>query len=232
MSKSNFLRIAVAVALITACHVHSAAAACTTGTANAAVTATTGAVASLPGMDAAANMKEWLKLTDDQVAKLAPVIETRVTKTDAAFAKLDASEDPDKMAFVKEYGAIKSEFDAGVAKILTPDQLKQWGTFKAAVEKDLVRAGAVKKVQALTPAMKLTDDQAAKLEPAMAAAMQKKLDAVQKIADGGRISARDKLKTKNAIEDANSELEKAMAAVVSPDQLTAYKAAMESAKKK
>jgi len=67
-------------------------------------------------MDAAANMKEWLKLTDDQVAKLVPVIDTRVTKVDAALTKLEASDEPDKMGFVKEYGAIKSEFDAGVTR--------------------------------------------------------------------------------------------------------------------
>ncbi len=41
-------------------------------------------VEDLPGMDSAANLKEWLKLTDDQVAKLEPVIDTRIEKVDAA----------------------------------------------------------------------------------------------------------------------------------------------------
>jgi hypothetical protein len=242
MSRSNLLRIGIAVALIATCRPHPATAADSTSTPAAAAPAAVpaapaaaaapaaGAVETLPGMDTATDMKEWLKLTDDQVAKLKPVIETRVTKVDAALAKAEAADEPDVMGFVSEYGAIKKEFDAGVTKILTPDQAKQWATFKAALEKDLVNAGAAKKLAALQPGLKLTDDQVTKLRAPMAVAIQKKLDTLQKLAGTGRISVRDKLGAKRAMEGANSELEKAMAGIVSPEQLAAYKAATEKKK--
>jgi hypothetical protein len=188
------------------------------------------AVEDLPGMDTAANMKEWLKLTDDQVAKLKPIVVTRVDKMDSALAKVEAAEQPDAIAFIQEYGAIKKEFDAGVTNILTPDQLKQWDTFKAELEKDLVSARAKKQLASLQPALKLTDEQVTKLMPAMAVATQKKVDVLQKLADSGRISLREKLQAKRAIESIDSELEKAMSAVMSPDQLAGYKATKQKKK--
>jgi len=111
------------------------------------------AVEDLPGMDTATDMKEWLKLTDDQVAKLQPVIATRITKVDAALAKVEAAEKPDAMGFISEYGAIKKEFNAGVTNILTPDQAKQWGAFKAELEKGIVQSGAKKQLAEMQTAL-------------------------------------------------------------------------------
>jgi len=214
MSKRLLALIAVAALLIVAALPHPSVA----------------AVQDLPGMQTAADMTEWLKLTDDQVTKLEPVIDTRIKKVDAALAKVEAAEEPDALGFIKEYGAIKKEFNTGVTNILTPDQLKQWESFKAALEKDLVQAAANKQLANLQPTLHLTDEQVSRLQPAMGVAVQKKVDVLQKLADGGRISVRDKLKTKRALGDINSELEKSMSTVMSPDQLTGYKAA-EKAKK-
>lgn len=185
------------------------------------------AVEDLPGMESAADMKEWLKLTDDQVAKLQPVIATRIEKVDAALAKVDAAEEPDAVAFIEEYSAIKKEFNAGIAAVLTPEQATQWETFKAELEKDLAQAGAKKQAAELQTALTLTDAQATSLEPALATSIQKKIDALQKLVDSGRISMRDKLKAKRAVDDINGELDKAMAAVLTPEQAAAYKAANE-----
>ena len=189
-----------------------------------------GALEDLPGMDTATDMKEWLKLTDDQVAKLQPVIATRITKVDAALAKVEAAEKPDAMGFISEYGAIKKEFNAGVTNILTPDQAKQWGAFKAELEKGIVQSGAKKQLAEMQTALKLTDEQVTKLQPAMATATQKKIDVLQKLADSGRVSMRDKLQAKKAMEGLNAELEKSMSAVMSPDQIAAYKASKEKKK--
>lgn len=183
------------------------------------------AVEDLPGMDTAANMKEWLKLTDDQVAKLKPIIATRIQKTDAALEKVEAAERPDMVAFIEQYGAIKKEFNAGIAGILTPEQLKQLESFKAALEKDMVQAAAKKELAELQTALNLTADQVTKLQPAMATAIQSKLDLLQKLVDSGRISIREKIQAKRAIGDINSDLAKAMSAVLSPDQMAAFKAA-------
>jgi len=83
----------------------------------------------------------------------------------------------------------------------------------------------------LKPTLHLTDDQVTKLQAPMAVAMQKKIDAVQKLANGAgspcmtssRPSARGRREQRAGEGDVD---------IVSPDQLTAYKAAMESVKKK
>lgn len=183
------------------------------------------AVEDLPGMDTAANMKEWLKLTDAQVAQLKPVIATRIQKTDAALAKVEAAKEPDPIKFLEEYGAIKKEFNAGVAGALTPDQMKQWESFKAELEKDLIASGAKKKAASLRAPLQLTDDQVKQLVPPMTVNVQKKLDVLQKLSDGSRITIRDKLQAKKAMEAANDELVKAMSAFLSPNQVAAYQAA-------
>jgi len=185
----------------------------------------------LPGMATAAGLKEWLKLTDDQVAKIQPLITTRIDRVDSALAVMDVAEEPDVLGFVKEYGAIRKEFDAGVTRVLTPDQLAQWKSFQAELEKDLAAGGARKKLASLQPGLKLTDEQVAKLQPSMATAMEKKIDLFQKLGESGRIGARDKLKAKRTIDGINGDLEKAMSQVVSPDQLAAYKE-LEAQKKK
>lgn len=183
------------------------------------------AIEDLPGMDTAANMKEWLKLTDDQVKQLQPVIATRLEKSDAELAKLEAAEEPDVLGFLEASGEIRKEFNASLAKILTPEQLKQWENFKAEAQKDLVQESAKKQAANLQASLKLSDEQTGKIVPPLAKATQGKLDAVKKISDGKRISMRDKLKTKKAMEAVNSELEKSLGVVLTGEQMAAYKAA-------
>ncbi len=222
MSKPIVTALAFAAALLVASASSPAVA--------AVAPAATVAPPDLGGMDAAASLREWLKLSDDQVTKLKPVIETRVTKMDAALATVEDAEKPDVLGFVAEYGKIRKEFDAGVTGILTPDQNQQWGAFKTQLEKEMSDAAAHKQLTALTPALALTADQVTKLQPAMATAMQGKIDLLQKLGDGGRISMMDKVKAKKSMEGINSTLEKSMATIVSPDQLATYKSVM--AKKK
>lgn len=183
------------------------------------------AVEDLPGMDTAASLKEWLKLTDAQVAQLRPVIATRLQKMDAAMAKVEAAKEPDAMAFIQEMGAAKKEFNAGVAGALTPEQAGQWEAFKAEMERDLVASAAKKQAAALRAPLQLTEEQVTRLVPPLTVATQKKLDVLQKLGDGGRISIREKLQAKRALEAANEELVKAMSAFLSPNQVGAYQAA-------
>ena len=196
----------------------------------ASLRAASAALEDLPGIQDAASLRDWLKLTDDQVAKLDPVITTRIEKVDAALLVVENAEEPDLLGFIEEYGKIRKEFDAGVAHILTPDQAKQWEAFKVELEKELVAAGAGRKLREMQPALHLTDEQVTKLQPAMGTALQGKVDVLQKLADGGRISPRDKMKAKRSMGNIDDELEKAMSTVMSPDQLEGYKAL--TAKKK
>jgi len=183
------------------------------------------AVEDLPGMETAASLKEWLKLTDAQVAQIKPVIATRLQKMEAAMAKVEAAKEPDAMAFLQEMGAARKEFDAGVAGALTPEQAGQWASFKAEVEKDLVASAAKKQAAALRAPLQLTEEQVGRLVPPLTVATQKKVDVLQTLADGGRISIREKLQAKRALEAANEELVRAMSAFLSPNQVAAYQAA-------
>jgi hypothetical protein len=183
------------------------------------------AVEDLPGMDTATNMREWLKLSDAQVAQLQPVIATRLQRVDAAIQKVEAAEHPDVTGFIEELGKARKDFNEGVARILSPDQQKQWASFKAELEKDLVQSAAKKQVKLLTPVLKLTDAQAKWLVGPFAVATQKKLDVFQQLSDGGRISLREKLKAKRALGDIKEELEKSMGMTLSPEQMAAYKQA-------
>ena len=78
---------------------------------------------------------------------------------------------------------------------------------------------------ALRAPLQLTEDQVTRLVPPMTVALQKKLDVLQKLSDGSRITIRDKLQAKKGIEGANDELVKAMSAFLSPNQVAAYQAA-------
>lgn len=182
------------------------------------------AIEDLPGMDTAANMKEWLKLTDEQVQQLQPVIATRIEKVDAELTKLEQAEEPDVLGFLEASGNIRKEFDASIGKILTPDQLKQWASFKAEAEKGLVQESAKKQASTLQAGLKLSDEQAGKIVPPLTTATQGKLDVVKKLSDGRRISMRDKISAKKGMEAVNSQLEKALAQVLTGEQMTAYKA--------
>jgi len=216
MSKSLFAALALAAALVVA----APSAPVLAADAPAAPAAT--AVPDLAGMDASASLGDWLKLSIDQKAKLYPIMENRFTKVDAALAKVEAAEEPDIMGFISEYGKIKKDFDTSVTAILTPDQAKQWDSFKIQLEKELSEAGARKQLAGLQPQLKLTEEQVTKLTLPMATANQKKIDVLQKLADSGRIGLRDKLKAKNGMGDANAQLEKTMATIVSPEQPAGY----------
>jgi hypothetical protein len=183
------------------------------------------AVEDLPGMDTATSMRDWLKLSDDQVARLKPVIATRLQRMDAAIAKVEAAEHPDVTGFIEELGKARKQFNESVAAILTPAQNQQWAGFKAALEQDLVQSAAKKQVKALTPVLQLNDAQAKSLIGPFATAIQKKIDLFQKLSDGGRIGLVEKIRAKNELKEINKDLEKSMGQTLSPQQMEAYKQA-------
>jgi len=182
-------------------------------------------------MDVAASLKEYLTLSDDQVEKLKPVVAKRVEGMDAALAKVEGADEPDVMGFVSDYGKVRKEFETGVQQQLTPDQLKLWSKFTTQLESDAAAAAGKGQLAKLKEPLSLTDEQVTKLAPAFATATAKKIDVLQKLGDGGKIGLRDKLKAKKAMGALNDELEKSMTAVVSPDQLSRYKAIQEEKKK-
>jgi hypothetical protein len=78
MSKRNCATVSIAALLILAA-LHRPAAA---------------AIEDLPGMENAASLKEWLKLTDEQTTKLDALLTTRFEKVDAAVAKVRPQKSP------------------------------------------------------------------------------------------------------------------------------------------
>lgn len=118
-----------------------------------------------------------------------------------------------------------------MSKILTPDQLKQWAAFKTELQKDIAQDAASGKLQDLQKPLKLTSAQVTQLQPAMTTAIMGKIDEVMKLANARRIGLREKMSAKHSMEHINSDLEKAMAGVLTPDQMQQYKAMEEKSKK-
>lgn len=177
----------------------------------------------LPGVEALAGMKDSLKLTDDQVARLQPVITARIEQVDAALAALEAADEPDVAGFIKQYGDIRKGFDDGVMKILTLDQRGPWESYKVELEQGLVTGNATKQLANLKSALKLSDDQVTRLRPAVTAAIQGKLDLFQKLAASGHIDIREKHRAWSALDKLNEDLEKSIYSVLLLDQRPAFK---------
>src|SRR5262245_35780358 len=72
--------------------------------------------------DVAKALKDWLKLNDDQTAKLKPVVEKYSKSLAAASEKQQGAATPDLRVFLTDVKKARSEFDASLKGILNPDQ--------------------------------------------------------------------------------------------------------------
>ena len=176
----------------------------------------------IPGASTATSLKEWLKLSDEQVAKLKPVIIERVTKMDAALDTLDAGNPPDVNRFLAERKAVKDDFQNKAKEILTPEQQKQMLELRDKIEKAFVDEAAAENLADMRILLGLTDEQVAKLEPGMVKATQSTLDLLQDVGSKGKLAQSDvdaALKTLDKIE---GDLDKAITGILNPEQLAKY----------
>lgn len=72
-----------------------------------------------------AHLKETLKLTDDQVAKVQPIVQTTIDKHQAMLKKFQESKEPDRQAAETERQALWQDAKKQLEPILTPEQMQE-----------------------------------------------------------------------------------------------------------
>ncbi len=185
--------------------------------------ATVALAADATGSSTATSLKEWLKLSDDQVEKLRPIIKDRVIKGDAALDKLEAGNPPNINAYLEERKEIKDEFQAKAKEILTPEQQKQMQELRVEIEKAFVQESAAKSLSDMQVALNLSDEQVKKIEPAVTSSTQGTLDLLQELGAKGKLEKSDIDAATAALDKIGVDLDKAVTGVLTPDQLETYK---------
>jgi hypothetical protein len=178
--------------------------------------------ADAPGTSTTTSFKEWLKLSDDQVAKLRPVITDRIVKMDAALDTLDAGNPPDLNRFLAERKTIKDDFQKKAKEILTPEQQKQMQEVRAKIETAFVQEAANDNLADMRILLGLTDEQVKKLEPAMLKSTQSTLDLLQEYGNKGKLEKAEIEKARAGLDKIDADLDKAITGVLNPDQLAKY----------
>ncbi len=177
-----------------------------------------------PGAATATSLKEWLKLSDEQVLQLKPVIVERVVRMDAALDTLEAGNPPDLNRFLAERKKIKDDFQKKAQQILTPEQQKKMPDLRDKIEKAFVEAAADESLADWRILLGLTDDQVTKLEPVAIKSTQGALDLLQEIGDKGKVEPADIEKGRQSLEKIYADLDKEVAKVLTPEQLAKYQA--------
>jgi len=177
-----------------------------------------------PGATTATSLKEWLKLSDEQVLQLKPVIVERVVRMDAALDTLDAGNPPDLNRFLAERKTIKDDFQKKAKEILTTEQQKKMLDLRDKIEKAFVEAAADENLADWRILLGLTDEQVTKLEPAVIKSTQSALDLLQELGDKEKVEQADIEKGRQSLNKIYADLDKNIAKVLTPEQLAKYQA--------
>jgi hypothetical protein len=177
-----------------------------------------------PGAATATSLKEWLKLSDEQVLQLKPVIVERVVRMDAALDTLDAGNPPDLNRFLAERKMIKDGFQKKAKEILTPEQQQKMLDLRDKIEKAFVEAAADENLADWRILLGLTDEQVAKLEPAVIKSTQGALDLLQELGDKEKVEPADIEKGQRSLDQIYVDLDKDVAKILTPEQLAKYQA--------
>ena len=177
-----------------------------------------------PGAATATSLKEWLKLSDEQVLQLKPVIVERVVRMDAALDTLDAGNPPDLNRFLAERKTIKNDFQKKAKEILTTEQQKKMLDLRDKIEKAFVEAAADENLADWRILLGLTDEQVTKLEPAVIKSTQSALDLLQELGDKEKVEQADIEKGRQSLNKIYADLDKNIAKVLTPEQLAKYQA--------
>ena len=170
--------------------------------------------------DVAKALKDWLKLNDDQTAKLKPVVEKYTKSLAAASEKQQSAATPDLRAFLVDAKKARGEFDASLKKILTADQFKQVQQLRGEIKNEIGRNWASKQVEKLQTPLNLSSDQVTKLTDGLAAPATKMLDVALKYGDQDpkTMSAETKTQAANELAGALTEMKGVFSANLTADQ--------------
>lgn len=188
--------------------------------------AVAGPAATTPTADEAAAQamalaKERLKLTDDQAAKIAPLMTAHVTRMRALFEEYTGQGVAVLPSFMQEFKATRDRFQANVDPILTEPQRAGFASIRKEVDTALRDQICDLRVSALKETLKLSDAQVAAVRPILLEDFDRKREilAFHTAPTGGPETRRPLFAEAGKVQE---ETERRLQGVLTPDQMKAY----------
>lgn len=165
-------------------------------------------------------LKEELKLNDEQTDQLSSLIDKFVNELNAAVEKND-TEEPDPKALLQDIKEVREQYKDDLEEILTEDQMEAYLAYVDKVFDEIIGDIAEIKLLDLKPVLDLTNDQITKLRPVLTKSIRGVLSTIWKYVDK-RMGVRNKVKIGKTLKriqsDARTEAEK----ILSPQQLKTW----------
>ena len=170
-----------------------------------------------------------LELTDEQADSLGKLMAVNAMQYQAAVEAMDAEEEPDPQASLKEFKKAREAYQKGAQEILSEEQ---WTAYQAYLDQEMTEMmsdiAEIRLLDMKAP-LELTDDQITALKPVMATGMKGVLQTLYKYGDK-KMNMRTKIKVGKQLKSIKSQMETGMAAILSEEQMTALAAYQESKK--
>ena len=172
---------------------------------------------------ALAQLKERLKLTDDQVVKIRPLLADHLAKVRQIFVDYGDPSGVSFPALVQAFRAQRSRFQTSLVPILTPAQNAETDVIRKEVDQKLKDTICDERVASLKGRLSLSDDQVTKVRPILCQDFERKREVMGLMTTpaGGpavRRSARPEIKAIQ--ENTESQLRQ----VLTAEQMKAYEA--------
>lgn len=169
---------------------------------------------------ALAQVKERLKLTDDQIVKIRPLLADHLAAVRQIFADYGDPSGVSFPALIQAFRAQRSRFQTSLVPILTPAQNAETEVIRKEVDQKVKDTICDERVASLKGRLTLSDDQVTKVRPILCQDFEKKREVMGLMTTAGgpatRRSARPEIKAIQ--ENTESQLRQ----VLSADQMKAY----------
>lgn len=174
-------------------------------------------------VQALAQLKGRLKLTDAQVTKIKPLLVDHLGKVRQIFKDHNDPSGVSFPALMQEYRAQRVRFKSSLAPILTPAQQKEADVIRTEVDQQLRDTICNERVAALKGPLSLTADQEASVRPILCEDFEKKREVISMLttSTGGPAARRT---ATPEIQSIQSQTEARLRQVLSADQMKAYEA--------
>lgn len=193
---------------------------CTAGTAFG-LAGTAAPSADAASAQAMALAKARLRLSEEQAAKIAPLMTAQVTKLRALFEEYTGQGVAVLPSFMQEFQATRERFRAGVDPILTEPQRLEFAFLRDEIDQALRDQICDLRVAALKDSLKLSTDQVAAVRPILLEDFERKREILSYHTgeSGGPETRRPLFGEARKVQE---ETERRLQAVLSPEQMKSY----------
>ena len=175
-------------------------------------------------------LKEELKLNDEQTGQLSSLIDKFANDLNAAIEKND-TEEPDPKALLSDIKVVREQFNEDLEQILTEEQMEKYLAYVDQVLNEIIGDIAEIKLLDLKPILELTDDQITQLKPVLTKSIKGVLSTIWEYVDK-RMGMRNKAKIGKTLKKIQSETKEATEKILSPNQIKAWEEYKEKMKSK